>query len=41
MVRAGWSLDFIYLDKNLNRFQLQKPGEDFIKEAEEILATKE
>ena len=34
MIDAGWSLEFIYLDQNINRFQLQKPGEDFIKEAE-------
>ena len=22
MVKAGWNLDFIYLDQNLNRFKL-------------------
>jgi hypothetical protein len=22
MIEAGWSIDFIYLDQNLNRFQL-------------------
>jgi hypothetical protein len=26
MIEAGWSLEFIYLDQNTNRFMVQKPG---------------
>ena len=38
---AGWSLEFTYLDNGNNRFVVQKQGEDFIKEVQEQVASKQ